>query len=574
MAERKALIVASSDYDDPKLKRLRAPGREAEDLAGLLRDRSIGEFSEVSVLTNEPEYKLRRAVGAFFNQAHRDDFLMLHLACHGVKDDDGNLYFAASDTDIADLHSTAIPDSFVRNAMDRSRSRQIVLMLDCCYSGAFGKGMAHRGGGGMQVMERFHGQGRAVLTASDSMEYAWEGEELDDQSVASLFTGALVRGLSTGEADLDGDGYVSIEELYDYIEDRVKDKQRPRRQIDLAGSLYIARNPQAAEHGTLPDNVLTLTRHPFADVRLSAIDHLARYAEGTHLGLAAAAERELGRLAADDSKQVSAGAAHALSEVRQRTRRDEAYTQGATAAAKREEPEARTTEDAEPARDAAERKEPEARTTEDAEPARDAAERKVPEARASEDAEPVRAEAEREASGETDADAPVATKRRVLHPARRTVVWILAALLLTAVVTFVAVWQHNRHEIQRRSVVIQLQRRIPTDIRAHCEEIQPAGTSRHATVTFHCDAPNVDAYYSFWPDQATFDAEAAKSNSWSFWAAESGWTRCELPQAGTLTASCWQSGQTRQIDWEDSEGRISGHLSFDGDADWKQYLPR
>ena len=42
-----------------------------------------------------------------------------------------------------------------------------------------------------------------VLTASNAMEYAYEGEELHGQGSPSVFTAALVRGLRTGEADLD-----------------------------------------------------------------------------------------------------------------------------------------------------------------------------------------------------------------------------------------------------------------------------------------------------------------------------------------------------------------------------------
>ena len=74
------------------------------------------------------------------------------------------------------------------------------------------------------------GRGRAVITASDAMQYAYEGDGLaatgqlaiPGQAGPSVFTSALVRGLRTGEADRDQDGQVALDELYDYIYDKVQ----------------------------------------------------------------------------------------------------------------------------------------------------------------------------------------------------------------------------------------------------------------------------------------------------------------------------------------------------------------
>jgi len=40
------------------------------------------------------------------------------------------------------LSATAVAANFVNRQMTRSRSRRIVLFLDCCYPGAFDRGMA------------------------------------------------------------------------------------------------------------------------------------------------------------------------------------------------------------------------------------------------------------------------------------------------------------------------------------------------------------------------------------------------------------------------------------------------
>jgi len=54
MPDRLALIIANSEFDAPKLSRLRTPGRDAEALADVLRDPAIGGF-EVTLLADETE---------------------------------------------------------------------------------------------------------------------------------------------------------------------------------------------------------------------------------------------------------------------------------------------------------------------------------------------------------------------------------------------------------------------------------------------------------------------------------------------------------------------------------------
>jgi len=48
----------------------------------------------------------------------------------------------------------------------------------------------------------------------------WIGSEAVPPSV---FTSVLVKGLRTGHADRDGDSQVSIDELYDYVFDKVRE---------------------------------------------------------------------------------------------------------------------------------------------------------------------------------------------------------------------------------------------------------------------------------------------------------------------------------------------------------------
>jgi hypothetical protein len=314
---RSAVIVASDEYSDPKLRRLRAPARDAAELSRVLADPAIGGF-EVEVCLNEPEHKLRRKLSEFFANRSRDDLLLVHFSCHGLKDDDGNLYFATPETEIEHLDSSAVPSEFVNRQMRKSRSRRIALFLDCCYSGAFSRGGVARAGGGVELAERFDGQGQVVITASNAMEYAFEGEELTGEGTPSVFTTALVEGLESGAADRDGDDLISIDELYDYIYERVREKtpnQTPRKWVyDLQGELFIARNrnPRPVDPAELPVDLRHAMENPLAGVRIGAVGELENLLTSSSLRLAAAARLALETLIDDDSRAVSDAAAVAL----------------------------------------------------------------------------------------------------------------------------------------------------------------------------------------------------------------------------------------------------------------------
>jgi sugar lactone lactonase YvrE len=241
---RRALVVATGRYDDPDLRRLRSPAQDAPALADVLSDPAIGGY-DVTQVIDQPHYRVTAAMEDFFADSRLDDLLLVHLSCHGVKDDDGRLYFAATDTKRRRLASSAVSAVYLNDLMDRCRARSIMVLLDCCYSGAFVAGA--KGDEGVHLKERLSGHGRAVLTASNAIEYAWEGDELSGQAEASLFTAAIVDGLTTGDADRDRDGAVSIEDLHKHVYERVREAKRTQTPLlwtfGVAGTLHIAQNP-------------------------------------------------------------------------------------------------------------------------------------------------------------------------------------------------------------------------------------------------------------------------------------------------------------------------------------------
>jgi uncharacterized caspase-like protein len=245
---REALLVGVDVYQDPGLGQLRSPAQGVEGLARVLGDPAIGAFN-VETVINQPEHIIRRKIATFFDNRKRDDFLLMYLSCHAVKDANGELYFAAKDTTLHGLEATAVSSHFISRQMERSRSRCVVLFLDSCYSGAFARGMSTRIDEGIDLKSRFEGHGRAIFTASSAMEYTFDEGELSKSAAAGSanLTATIIRGLETGAADRNGDGWISFDELYDYVYEHARrswPSQTPGKWIfGVHGGLLIARGP-------------------------------------------------------------------------------------------------------------------------------------------------------------------------------------------------------------------------------------------------------------------------------------------------------------------------------------------
>jgi uncharacterized caspase-like protein len=249
---RLALIIATSEYQDSDLQKLISPVQDAKALSEVLSDPHIGNF-EVKILHDQPSYKIKQEIEEFFgSERNRDDLLLLYFSCHGIKGTDGQLYFATYDTKGNRLFSTAVRAKDVSELMTSCLAWRQVLILDCCYSGAFARGMTVRGDKQIHTNEHFESRGRVVMTASDSMQYSFEGtgnvKQEQENIVRSFFTDALIQGLKTGEADRDGNGKITYDELYEYVSDQVRKnspKQTPRKySFDVQGEILIARNPK------------------------------------------------------------------------------------------------------------------------------------------------------------------------------------------------------------------------------------------------------------------------------------------------------------------------------------------
>ena len=345
--QRKALIVVNDEYEQAALRNLLALVADAEALGRVLGDPQIGHFA-VQVVRNEPSYVIQAQIEELFSESRPDDVLLLYFSGYGLKSESGELFFAASNTRPNRLGSTAVSADFVQRCMRASRSRSVVLLLDCCYGGAFGQGPGAGASQGatMRAPPRVHdaraaqgatcglrnvnmldsfpqgrsggGRGRAVITASNAMEYAVEGDRLadDQRRRPSVFTSALVEGLATGDADRNEDGWISLDELYNYVFNKVQEQnphQTPSRHFELEGELYLARSRRRRiRPAPIPPDLQAAISDPNMYTRRGAVSELQSRLASEDLPVAAGAYQALAELAHTDIQYVADPAAAAL----------------------------------------------------------------------------------------------------------------------------------------------------------------------------------------------------------------------------------------------------------------------
>ncbi len=242
---RYALLVGVSNYDSD-FTSLPSAVKDVRALQRVLLNPDIGGFfdADVTALVDCDRQTIDRAIYSLFAERKPDDLLLFYFSGHGVTDNRGDFYLASKIANKKELPPTAVSAMYIHDQMNKSRSQRQVIILDCCHSGAFSKGMTAKDGGTVNVLPKLGGEGRAILTASDSTKYAFEQEGFD----LSLYTHFLVEGLEKGVADRDGDGEISVDELYEYIKEKVKntnDSMSPEFYPVRGGhKIILAKSPQ------------------------------------------------------------------------------------------------------------------------------------------------------------------------------------------------------------------------------------------------------------------------------------------------------------------------------------------
>lgn len=245
--KRHALVIGIDDYSPgspggaPKLS---YATRDAQTLAQLLvQARGFGPGG-VTLLENATRDLVIDALHALRARVAEEDSVIVFFAGHGTVGaaDDGRLhyYLLGADGQLADLVRTALMDDRLEELIGQLPVRQVVVILD---AGSAGGGTGATRARGLTNPSATPppaprpligaGAGRVVMSASPPDQPAFE-----DPQRGGLFTSFLVEGLR-GAADLDGDGAVTVLELYQWVAPRVRDYARQQHQLEQAPALDV-----------------------------------------------------------------------------------------------------------------------------------------------------------------------------------------------------------------------------------------------------------------------------------------------------------------------------------------------
>ncbi len=86
---------------DEWLQPIPAAENDVEVIKRVLLDPALGEFEQANVKTliNPASHLMRLKIEQMFLGRGKNDLILFYFSGHGLKDDEGNLYFATTDTD-------------------------------------------------------------------------------------------------------------------------------------------------------------------------------------------------------------------------------------------------------------------------------------------------------------------------------------------------------------------------------------------------------------------------------------------------------------------------------------------
>jgi Caspase domain/Bacterial Ig domain/WD domain, G-beta repeat len=206
------------------------------------------------LLTNQQAtlMNVRRTLGTELKRkASPRDTVLIYFAGHGAPetdatspDNDGlEKYLVVYDSDPDDLYTTGLPMREVEIIFERLAAERVVFIADTCFSGATTGRTFNTGGRRAVVSEAFltrlsHVKGRVVLAASRASEVSAERPDMQH----GVFTYYLLEGLR-GKADLDGDNMITIDEIYNYVSQKVPaataQNQHPVKKGEVDGQLVV-----------------------------------------------------------------------------------------------------------------------------------------------------------------------------------------------------------------------------------------------------------------------------------------------------------------------------------------------
>jgi AAA domain/Caspase domain len=232
LVRRKALLIGNENYDDGRFVRLPSAQADTWQLRQVLEHRSIGAFGSVRTAADLAADDMRSEIGEFLDGCEADELALLYVSGHGTRlvQAGGEFYFVARDTDFDRIAETGVSAGFVNEQLEQCWAPQKIALIDCCRSGGFAVGLrtadrpAARPAAKSGEEALLTSRGVYVLSSSRAGEDSYAGNETADGIEPSAFTAEVVEALRTGKVGKDGTGEVSVDDLFHYVNKRMRAK--------------------------------------------------------------------------------------------------------------------------------------------------------------------------------------------------------------------------------------------------------------------------------------------------------------------------------------------------------------
>jgi hypothetical protein len=276
LVRRRALLIGIENYDDGRFGRLPSAQADIWQLRQVLEHRNIGAFGSVRTVADLTADDMRSEIGEFLDGCEADELALLYVSGHGTRlvQAGGEFHFVASDTDFDRIAETGVSAGFVNEQLEQCWAPQKIALIDCCRSGGFAVGLrtadrpAVRQDAKSGEEAPLTSRGVYVLSSSRAGEDSYAGAETAEGVEPSAFTGEVVEALRTGKVGKDGTGEVSVDDLFHYVNRRMR--ANGGQQIPVKSALGVDDRVVIAgcPLGSAP-RLVPLTRRPSAAVQAS-----------------------------------------------------------------------------------------------------------------------------------------------------------------------------------------------------------------------------------------------------------------------------------------------------------------
>lgn len=224
-----ALIVGVEQYDNEKVPSVKYALRDAI-LMRAMATHIMGVRSDKShlfFLENPSLIEFRKSLAkALQKLASPRSRLIIYFAGHGAVDDEGNIYWAMRDTDPAFISETAFP---IKSLLEKTKNMpgQVIVIADACYAGG-GRSISEKEGKkrpmiNVKIKKTIEKQKTPV--SNFGFIFAAKGDEISlslEKTGHGVLTYALYQALRNDALDKDENGWISLEEVKDYLIRKVK----------------------------------------------------------------------------------------------------------------------------------------------------------------------------------------------------------------------------------------------------------------------------------------------------------------------------------------------------------------